>query len=360
VLHDPMTIGASAVLTPNGWVDRATVVVDGGRIVDVRPATGAVPDRVLAPGFVDLQVNGIDDIDVSRADGEDWERLDAALLAQGVTAWCPTLVTAPLGWYAAPLQRLRDAMHRPPAARPTILGVHLEGPFLGGAPGAHRRDHLVPVDLSWLEALPDHVAMVTIAPECPGAPAAIRRLAGRGVLVSIGHTTAGVDDVAIAVDAGASMATHLFNAMSGLHHRDPGVAATVLTDRRLDASLIADGIHVHPTMLRLAFEVLGDRAILVTDAVAWLAGTAGTVGMAMVDGAPRLPDGTLAGSALTMDAAIRTCVAAGVDLAAALHAASSRPARRIGAVHLGRLEPGAPANLVALTPDLRVEHTWVV
>jgi N-acetylglucosamine-6-phosphate deacetylase len=318
-----------------------------------------VPDRVLAPGFVDLQVNGIDDVDVARADGPDWDRLDQLLLAQGVTAWCPTLVTAPLGWYAAPLQRIRDAIDRPAAPRPRILGVHLEGPFLGGAPGAHRRDHLAPVDLDWIDALPDHVAMATIAPECPGAPGAIERFRGRGVLVSIGHTTADAEEIAIAVEAGASMATHLFNGMSGLHHRDPGVAANVLTNPRLDASIIADGIHVHPTMLRLAFDQLGDRAILVTDAVAWRAGSAGTVGLAMVDGAPRLPDGTLAGSTLTMDAAIRTSVAAGVDLGAALRAASTRPAQRIGAPPLGRIEPGAPANLVALTPDLHVEHTWV-
>ncbi len=354
---------ASRVLTPHGFVDNAVVVVDAGVIVSIEPATaadGPVPDRVIAPGFVDVQVNGIDDVDCSRATGPDWDRLDRLLLDQGVTTWCPTLITTSLERFEAPLARIGEAMTRDGSSRPHIAGAHLEGPFLGGAPGAHPPAHIVPIDLEWLTALPLLVAMVTLAAEQPDAVEATRLLCDRGVLVSIGHTTASHEQVVAVLDAGARMATHLFNGMSGLHHRSPGVAASVLTHSAAAASIIADGVHVHPLMLRLAASVLGpDRMLLVTDAVAWRAGTVGAVGMELRDGAPRLPDDTLAGSAITMDEAIRTCVAAGIALDHALRAASTVPARLLGLDDRGAVEPGRRADLVMMTPDLRVEATLV-
>lgn len=336
----------------------ALVSWEGDTITAVEPIDSA-PARTLVPGFVDLQVNGIDDIDVARADGSDWERLDTLLLAQGVTTWCPTLVTAPLHTYAAPLQRIQQAAERP-GARPHIAGAHLEGPFLGGAPGAHRPELIVPIDLDWLDALPAHVKVVTLGPEQPLALDAIRLLARRGCLVALGHTTADEGQFDAAVAAGARLVTHLFNGMSGIHHRSPGVAAFALTNDAVAASLIADGVHVHPRVLRIAFTALGhDRSVLVTDAVGWRAGTAGPVHLDMRDGAPRLPNGTLAGSALTMDTAVRTCVAAGVPLAAAVAAASTNPARLLGLHDRGAIRPGMRADLVALTPDLQIEQVWV-
>jgi N-acetylglucosamine-6-phosphate deacetylase len=148
------TIAASTVVTPAGLLEPGEVVVDDGVIADVRQARGPAPVRILAPGFVDLQVNGHDDVDCATADGDDWDRMDDLLIAQGVTGWCPTLVTAPLDRYAGPLARIQAAADRRRPGRPTILGAHLEGPFLGGAPGAHRREHIVPIDLDWLAALP--------------------------------------------------------------------------------------------------------------------------------------------------------------------------------------------------------------
>jgi N-acetylglucosamine-6-phosphate deacetylase len=315
---------------------------------------------LIAPGFVDLQVNGIDDVDVATADGADWDRLGTLLVAQGVTTWCPTLVTMALDRYAAPLARIADAMHREPTVRPSIAGAHLEGPFLGGAVGAHPRDMIADIDLAWIDALPGHVAMVTIGPEQPLAVKAIGRLRDRGVLVALGHTTATDDDLDRAAARGAALVTHLFNGMSGLHHRTPGVAAWALTHPSVSASIIADGVHVHPRMLRLAFLNLGqDRAVLVTDSVAWRAGSIGSIGVALTDGAPRLPDGTLAGSALTMDAAIRTCVAAGVPLEAALTAAGTNPARLLGLHDRGAVEVGLRADLVGLSTDLTVTGVWI-
>ena len=365
MLRSPLhRIAASRVLTPVGFVDDAVVVVGSDdRIVAVEAATaedGPVPEVMLAPGFVDVQVNGVDDVDCSRADGDDWDRLDALVLAQGVTTWCPTLVTAPLERFAAPLTRIAAAMERSEAVRPQIAGVHLEGPFLGGAPGAHPPKHIVPIDLEWLRALPRHVAMVTLGAEQPLAAEAARLLSDRGILVSIGHTTASHDEVAAVVGAGATMATHLFNGMTGLHHRSPGVAASVLLHSTCAASVIADGVHVHPMMLQLAARLLGpDRMLLVTDSVAWRAGTVGAIGMEMRDGAPRLPDGTLAGSAVTMDAAVRTCVASGIAIEHALRAASTVPARLLGLGDRGAIEPGRRADLVALSPELEVVATYI-
>lgn len=355
------SVAARRILTPAGWLDDAVVHVDDtGTIVAVERADGPVPDRVLAPGFIDIQVNGIDDVDCATADGADWERLDELLLAQGVTSWCPTLVTMPLPRFGAPLDRIAAAMHRNPAVRPTIVGAHLEGPFLGGAPGAHRPELIVPVDLAWLATLPTHVAVVTLAAEQPDAEAAARLLHDRGVLVSIGHTTADHEHVAGTIAAGATMATHLFNGMTGLHHREPGVAASVLAHPTAAASLIADGVHVHPRMLLLAARLLGpDRTVLVTDAVAWRAGSAGPVRLELRDGAARLPNGTLAGSATTMDACVRTMVDAGIELDHALRAASTVPARLLGRRDRGAIEPGRRADLVLLTPDLQVEATLI-
>jgi N-acetylglucosamine-6-phosphate deacetylase len=367
---DVPTVAASSIVTRTTVLGPSLVTIDDGRISAIESTNRALHSRTLVPGFVDLQVNGIDTVDCSRADGEAWLELDQLLLRQGVTAWCPTLISAPLDSYAAPLARIaaaradgrtgsRDdnsAGRRSP--RPTIIGAHLEGPFLGGAPGAHRKDMLVPVALPWLDALPPIVALMTIAPELDNAAAAIRALVARGTVVSLGHTTATRDEFDTAVAAGASMVTHLFNGMSGLHHREPGVAAFALAGN-VSASLIADGIHVDPLIVRLAFEMLGERAMLVTDAVAWRAQRAGPIELRLVDGAPRLADGTLAGSSLTMDAAIRTCVAAGVPLAAAVRAASARPAAVIGRADLGDIAVGGPADFVAIDAALHVEQTWL-
>lgn len=354
-------ITARRVLTGRGMVGPAAVVVDGGRVAAVEPVSGPVEHHVVTPGFVDLQVNGIDDVDVARATGEaDWERLDGLLLAQGTTTWCPTLVSSPLDRYARPLERIAEAMQRDGRGRPSIAGVHLEGPFLGERTGAHRAESVVPIDLDWIADLAPHVTMMTIGAEQELAPEAAGILARRGVTVSIGHSAASHDDVIGLIAAGATMATHLFNAMTGLDHRAPGVAASVLSHRTIAASLIADGVHVHPRMLELACRLLGpDRTVLVTDSVAWRSGRAGPVRLELRDGAPRLADGTLAGSSLRMDRAVAVCVEAGVPLAHALRAASTVPAGLLGLTDRGVLEPGRRADLVALDDTCRAVGTWI-
>lgn len=368
---DPLragTIVAGRVLTPDEDLGPTRLAVSPeGTIAALEPLSAvetaaldtAERARILTPGLVDLQVNGIDDVDVARADGAAWDRLDALLLAQGVTAWCPTLVSAPRDHYQPALARITAAAGRPGPARPEIIGVHLEGPFLGARTGAHPPACVPPldepVDVAWLLGLGDLVRLVTLGPERPGAPAAIRALRERDVTVALGHTSASAAELEAACEAGASIVTHLFNAMTGLDHREPGVAAWALADQRPWLGLIADGVHVDPLMIRLAATAARDRIVLVTDAVAWRAQR----GLTRVGGAPRLPDGTIAGSTLTLDAAVRTCVErAGLPLGVALRAATSAPAQAVGRPDLGAIRPGARADLVAWTPDLRVEQVW--
>lgn len=351
---------AGRVITPEGAVSPGTVVIEDGRIAAVEPGPSDAPDVTLAPGFIDLQVNGIGAVNVSDAAGADWDELDQRLLAQGVTAWCPTLVTAPLDSYAEPLARITGAAVRSGAV-PAILGAHLEGPFLGGAPGAHRRDLLRPFDAAWLASMPAIVRLVTLAPELDGVGPVIEALRERGVVVSLGHSAASFEQATTAAGCGASLVTHLFNGMGGLHHRVPGLLGAALTDDRLAVSVIADLVHVHPAALALAFRAKGaGRVVLVTDAVGWEAPALIDRGVRVEGGAPALPDGTLAGSALTMDRAVANVVQhAGINVADAVRAASTTPAAVLGADDRGRIAPGCRADLVALDGDLRVAATWV-
>jgi N-acetylglucosamine-6-phosphate deacetylase len=357
-------VRASTVLTPTGPVADAEVVVENALITAVRPARGPVPALVLAPGFVDLQVNGIGAVDVAGAAGADWDTLDRALLAQGVTTWCPTVTTAPLDALEASLAAIAEAARRPAGARPAIAGAHLEGPFLA-VPGAHRPEFVRhEVDLAWLDSLGDAVRVLTVAPELPGAIDAIAALSGRGVLVSLGHSACTAETAVDAADAGARLVTHLGNAMGPLHQRAPGLLGTALADDRLSVSVIADLVHTHPVFVRMAFAAKRperDRnpgVALVTDAVA--APVARAPDRASP---PRLADGTLAGSVLTMADAVSNVVrAGGVALADAVQAASSTPARLLGLDDRGSIEAGRRADLVALEPTgggWRAVSVWV-
>lgn len=331
------------------------------RITSVVPTSGAVPDRVLAPGFVDLQVNGVDDVDVASASGADWDRLDALLAAQGTTTWLPTLTTAPLDAYAERLAVVAAAAARP-GARPRIPGAHLEGPFLGGAHGAHSSALVRDVDAGWVAALDGPVAMMTFGAEVSGAENLVDALAARRALPAVGHSKATFVEATAAIDAGARLVTHGFNAMSGLHHRDPGMVGAMLTDDRVAVSLIADGVHVHPAALDVVFRCKPDgRVVLVTDSVAWRAGRAGTIGLTHDGTAPRLEDGTLAGSSLTMDQAVANVVRhVGVSLERGVRAAATTPAQLLGLNDRGALAAGRLADVVSLDPSsLRVTATWV-
>ena len=344
-------VRAATVLTPAGPVEEAEVVVGGGVVAEIRPAAGPLDHPVLAPGFIDLQLNGIGGVDVSDARDGEWEALDRAVLAQGVTTWCPTLVSAPPDRLARSLGRVAEAAARPAGSRPSIAGAHLEGPFLA-VPGAHPPGFLrTPVDAGWLSGL-GPLAVVTLSPEVPGALDAVERLAAAGVLVALGHSACTLEQAQAAADAGARLVTHLGNAMGPFRPRQPGLLGAALADERLAVSLIADGVHVHPAFLRIAFRAKGARrTVLVTDAVATGPGPP-------PHDPPRLDDGTLVGSVLSMDRALATTVAAGVSLADAVTAASTTPAALLRLDDRGAIAPGRRADLVALDHDLRVRGVW--
>lgn len=336
------------------------VVCEQGLITSINPISSNYDEVLLSPGFIDLQVNGIDAVDVAHAHGNDWWMLDRALLRQGITSWCPTLVSAPLESYPEKYKRITEAQDRDVAARPNIVGLHLEGPYLGGAVGAHDPRYVQHANSNLLASLPKNVKLVTIAPENASAMSAIASLHARNVVVSIGHTRASNELTIAAINAGARLVTHLFNGMSGIHHRGDGVALVALTDDRVAVSLIADLAHVQPRAINLAFRVKPRDVVLITDSVAHQSQSAVRRGIVVHGGVPRLPDGTLAGSTLVMNTAIKNVVqTCSVDLHIAIQAATATPARILGLSDRGVIAIGCRADLVAVDSTFDVVRTWV-
>ena len=355
------TVLGAAGLCPPGSPFEGWVAFSEGRITEVGsgPAPRGAVDlgaSLLVPGFVDLQANGLDEVDFANAGPAGWQQARETLARHGTTAFCPTFVTAPLDAYEQALTGARAAQDTTEAV-PTVLGVHLEGPFLGGAPGAHPPDLVRPVDLAWLEkvmaAFPELVKIVTLAPEADNGLQATRMLSASGVVVALGHSTSSYDDARAAADAGATVVTHLFNGMGPMHHREPGLAGAALDDDRLVPTLIADLVHVHPAALRLAL-ARKQRVALVSDVV----GAIGEVDTS--SGAPRLPDGTLLGATALLDRALANVVALGIPIERAVALVTSIPSDVLGVPDHGRLQSGARADVVALDPSsLAVRQTWI-
>jgi N-acetylglucosamine-6-phosphate deacetylase len=378
LLTAPSVVADGRLLTP-GWVllDHAVREYAEGappaRVIDLATGRTDLTGGVLAPGLVDIQVNGAFGLDLAAAGDDEWAVVARRLPATGVTTFVPPLITAPLDDLAAALRgyRLRRRALADAAGAARSVGVHLEGPFLAEQRrGAHRADLLCDptparVD-ALLEAADGHLACVTLAPERDGALDAVHRLVAAGVRVSVGHTDADEVTVRAAADAGASLVTHLYNGQRPLHHREPGTVGAALTDDRLTCGLIVDLHHVAPAAVQVAFRCAPGRIALVTDAVAAMGMPAGEyeLGGDRLDvrpgEPPRRADGTIAGSALAMDEAVANAVRhCGVDLYTALDAATRVPAVAVGRDDLGTIRPDAPADLVWLGDDLRVRATWI-
>lgn len=332
-------------------------------------------DRLLAPGFVDIHVHGGAGAQVN-GDSPEQVRRSVATLARfhvrhGTTSLLATTVSDSPERLLAAVRGVTDAAQAYAEGSARVLGVHLEGPWLAaGKAGAQDPSQLRPPTTTELQALlaagSDTIRLLTIAPELPGARGVIGTAVDAGVVVSVGHTEADEKTVAAAFDAGARHVTHLFNAMPGLHHRRPGPVGAALADARVSVEVIADGVHLHPSVLALVCAAAGGRVVAVTDAMA-ATGLGpgryqlGRLDVVVDDGRVILADHeqTLAGSLLTMERAVATLVAAGVSLPAAIGAATSAPADVIGEHCKGRLERGSDADLVVLTPDLSVAATMV-
>jgi N-acetylglucosamine-6-phosphate deacetylase len=378
------------IVLPDRLLTAGTIVIDGDRIIDVVAGTPsssaadvriALPEHTIVPGFIDVHVHGVEGTDALDG-GDAIARVAARLPRYGVTAFCPTTVAcAPLDLRAM-LAGVRSARLSPAAGAARVLPAHLESNFINpdfrgaqpleclrapcGESRADDGDYSGADIMREIEAARPDVGILTIAPELDGAIDLIRRLVGHGHHVSLGHSGASYDQAIAGIEAGARQATHLFNRMTPLNHRAPGLAAAVLEHEDVVAEIVCDGVHVHPSMVRVALAAKTPAKVMaITD------GTAGS-GLApgaraslggrtiTVRDAAYLEDGTLAGSVLTMDQAfarlVRDMRVSPVDAATVC---ATSPARALGLQGFGVIAPGATADLAVLGPDFTVRQSWI-
>jgi len=376
-----IALTARLAFSPIETIENPVLVIDDGFIASVSPrAATPIPadiryvdfaDGILAPGFVDIHVHGGAGHDVMREGSEALAGMERHFARHGVTSYCPTTVTAPLDITFAALDRLALASKvQRSSDRAQPVGLHLEGPFISHSKrGVHPPENLVEpsvelFDKMW-QAASGKVAVMTVAPELPGASEMIREAASRGVCISLGHSNATLTETEAGIAAGARHSTHTFNAMRPLDHREPGILGVVLADRRLTADLIADGIHVHPEIVSVFLRSKGaEGAVLITDAIS---------ATGMGDGKFRLGnfevqvtgdrceyEGKLAGSVLTLDRAVRNVVQfSGFSLQQSVRLATLNPARVLGRNDIGIIAPGARADLVVLSRSGEVQRTII-
>jgi N-acetylglucosamine-6-phosphate deacetylase len=369
-------VTARHLYTPVEEITNPLLVIEDGLITEISsrdfhtsPSNATVADfgdAALSPGFLDIHMHGGAGLDVMRASPAELPRLGRFLVSHGVTGYFATTVAAPLDATCAALERLADAIEQmtkvngdPPEARP--LGIHLEGPFLSHKRrGVHPPEYLVeptiPIFEKLWQAARGHVRMITIAPEIPGAMEVIAEAARRKICVSIGHSDAELPVARAAVQAGARHATHTFNAMRPLDHRNPGIIGEVLSDDTMTADIIVDGIHVSPEVVKLFLRAKGpERAVLITDAISATGMPDGRYQLGPIqvdvkDGKATAGD-SLAGSVLTMDRAVRNVTQfSNWTLAQAVRAATLNPAQAVGlSAKFGRLAVGTEASFLVLS-----------
>ncbi len=375
---------AQSLLTPSERIINPLVLVEDGVVSEVRARNaGEIPsnarvvdfgDTTIAPAYIDLHIHGGAGHDVMRADADGLARFERSLVGHGVGAYFPTTVTAPLDATLAALENLADtievASSRETSNRAIPLGIHLEGPFISHARrGVHPPANLVPPTIAIFERFwqvaRGRIVIMTIAPELDGALEVIEQATRRGVCVSLGHTDATLAEARAGVAAGARHATHTFNAMRPLNHRDPGILGEVLTNTRLSADIIADGVHLDPAIVQIFLKAKGkEDAVLISDAISATDMPDGRYMLGGIEvevkGGKCMADGKLAGSVLTMDGAVRNVMRfAGWDLQQSVRLASENPARVAGLKTRGKIEPGARADFVVLNSFGKVMKTVI-
>lgn len=380
-----LVLTASALFTPLERIEQPLVVIDGGRIVRIASRSAAeIPagarhvdlgGSILAPGLIDIHIHGGVGYDVMHDDELGRAAFETFLARHGVTSYYPTTVTASSTEIMAALERIARAIEQASkdeagsALRARPLGIHREGPFLSHLRrGVHPPEMLLPPDVKifdrFWQAAQGKLRVMTIAPELPGAREVITEAERRGVCVSIGHSDATLEQAKAGIAAGARHATHTFNAMRPLGHRDPGIVGEVLSNHALSADVIADGVHVHPSVVGLFLCAKGaERAVLITDATAATGMPDGKYQLGSLEVEVRngkcTHDGRLAGSVLTLDRAMLNVMDfANLDLQQTVRLATLNPARAVNAGK-GLLQAGCDADLIAVASSGEVRATVV-
>ena len=372
-------IHGGTLITPHETLPDHDVVIEDGIIASVHPVEGRQADSGelqhidardlwVIPGLIDVHVHGSAGSDSMDATPAALRTMAEFFARHGVTSYLPTTITAPSPAIDAAVQNITNMPQ--PRAGAQHLGVHLEGPYIGSQyRGAQPEEWLRSPDRQeyekWFET--GIIRLVALAPELPGAVDMIERGVRQGIRFSVGHSSASYEQVEQAADHGLSQATHTFNGMTGLHHREPGAAGAVLTDERIYAEIIADGIHLHPAVVKLVVRAKGiGRTILVTDAIRATGLTDGEYDLGgqivqVRDGIARTSRGSLAGSTLALDAALRNVMRfAGLPIQEALKMATTTPAEALGiSSRKGIIQPGADADLALVDPELNVQATIV-
>ncbi|HEY3379407.1 MAG TPA: N-acetylglucosamine-6-phosphate deacetylase [Armatimonadota bacterium] len=377
-------LSGAEVLLAEQTLEAGTVVLAAGRIVAIydhalpNPQDGStfhdLTGKILAPGLIDVHVHGMMGIDTNEASVEDFQRLSGEAAKHGITALCPTSVACAAGQLSTVLHNLQAARTQGlPGAR--LLGLHMESNFISPEyKGAQPPTAIFSPDdtQAWptrtlIDEYAREIAIVTVAPEVPGVLDLIPWLCERDIRVSLGHSAANYEQAVAGFDAGATHVTHLFNAMPPLHHRAPGLVGAALERDDVYTEIICDGMHVHPAVLSTVFTAKGaERVMVISDALRGAGLPTGgefTLGgqhITVQDGVARLDNGTIAGSITTMDSIVRLLVAQiGWDLGEAVLMAATTPADGLGLPQLGRLAPGALADLVVFDAALEVTTTYV-
>ncbi len=375
-----LAIIGGAVVTPQRVIETGVVLCEDGRISFVGSSNEAQPEpasliinakeKIVMPGFIDTHFHGSGGDDVMANGAQGIRRISRALLRFGTTAYLATTIAARHEELMRSIEETIAAEEDDPLAA-EILGLHIEGPYInvkfkGAQPEWGIRDPNFDECHQLLDAAAGRIKIMTIAPELPGGLEMIRMLKSAGVVASVGHSEADYDTALAAIDAGATRATHLFNAMSGVHHRKPGLAAAVLNEPGICAEMICDGVHVNPRMVSLAWKAKGrDGLALVTDATAAQGVGDGTYTLGDFQIQVRGPlctlmDGvTIAGSVLTMNLGVGNAIAfTGMSLIDAAQTASLAPAQACGvADRKGSIEVGKDADIAILYPDFSVAQT---